>query len=108
MYASLAASEDIPFLDSQASHLALPLKSSMPGRAVSIKCENSTHLTRNQGVISFCLTGVDVSDGGLLEEGVDLLELLVSRSGLEVLDVFGSFVESLRIGRVNVSLPNCE
>lgn len=32
-YASLAASEDMPFFDSQESHLAFPLKSNIPGRA---------------------------------------------------------------------------
>lgn len=41
------------------------------------------------------LTGVAVSDGGLLEQGVQLQEILIAGRGLQLLGILGGLVELL-------------
>ena len=96
-YLAMASSLEVPLHFSQASHLALPLKSSMPGRAARIR--DGFGQPGERAIWGHCLigaarTGVHVADVGLLEPAVELQLLVVGALGVR-LDLLGRLVEFL-------------
>lgn len=105
MYLAFASSWTSPFKLFHASHLAFPFKSNIPGRAKPIKilmlslvlCYYNAaqgHLANNNYKN---LTCIDVSNSGLFEEPINLQQLIVRRLLDQVLYVFRSCVEILKM-----------